>query len=530
MPLPSPARTEEYARKSVEYLLRLVGQAPEHRAARRLNRREPARVGTPGARVLIVSPRDWAAHVQYEAVIGHALRLRGADVSFLSCGGGLEICDRANTYESPPMPCRTCDRYTATALEAHGFERRTIRAGWELDDPGWPDLDLIPLAELGRTEIDGLPLGRISEIPIQWFLCSSDVGADPLAGVVSRAFLRSARRIATGIRAALDEVDPDTVLLLNGLFLFEGIAWAICKERNIDVVTYERAFRKETLVFHRGVPAGFYDFSTDWPGADRPLTPEESLELDQYLAARRRGGAFDQYWRPEERHVQRAGGRLAVLFTNLTWDTAVINRDSAFSGIREWIVAAVETLASRPTDQLVIRVHPSEVSLPGKSTRDSLAEFVRQRFPDLPPNVLLIEPDDPTSSYQLMAACDVGLVYTSTTGMELALTGKPVIVAGDTHYRAKGFTTDVSSPEAFKAALERALENPVSLDVDVERARRYAHFFFFRAPVPAPGVVEPLPGLARLTIEDVNDLAPGRNEAMDRICAGLLDGAGFVEV
>ena len=27
--------------------------------------------------------------------------------------------------------------------------------------------------------------------------------------------------------------------------------------------------------------------------------------------------------------------------------------------------------------------------------------------------------------------------------------------------------------------------------VDVDRARRYAHFFFFRAPIPAPGVVEP---------------------------------------
>jgi hypothetical protein len=196
MPLPSPERLEEYARKGVELLLRTVGQAPEERAARRL----AAGYGTAsasdsgdGPRVLIVSPRDWAAHVQYEAVIGHALRLRGAQVSFLTCGGGLEICDRANTYEAPPMPCRSCSRYTGDAIAAHGFDLRTIRAGWESDDPGWPELDLVSIPALRDVELDGLPLGHAVDIPLKWFLCAADIADDPLGGPTNRAFLRSAR-------------------------------------------------------------------------------------------------------------------------------------------------------------------------------------------------------------------------------------------------------------------------------------------------------------------------------------------------
>ncbi|MEZ5139560.1 MAG: hypothetical protein R2711_12580 [Acidimicrobiales bacterium] len=325
----------------------------------------------------------------------------------------------------------------------------------------------------------------------------------------------------------LDEVQPDLVLLLNGLFLFEGVAWALCQQRGIDVVTYERAFRKETLVFHRGVPAGFYDLSADWDAANRPLTAAEEAELDEYLGARRRGTAFDQYWRPEEREVDRGTGRLVSLYTNLTWDTAVIDRDVAFADIQAWISAAIRAFEARPEHRLVIRVHPSEVALPGKVTRDSLASYVHREFPTLPPNVTLVEPDDLTSSYPLMDASDVGLVYTSTTGLELALSGTPVIVAGETHYRGKGFTTDVSSPEEFEAALDRALADPASLPVDVETARRYAHVFFFRAPIPAPGVVEPLPGLARLTVASLDELAPGADPAVDRICAGLLDGTSF---
>ncbi len=515
----------DHARKAAELLLRTIGQAPEQRVGRRLAGQHGDRPSG-GPKVLILSPRDWAAHVQYEAVIAHALRLRGADVTFLTCGGGLEICDRSNTYESPPMPCTTCTRYTSVSIGAHGFPFRTIRSGWHGSDAAWPELDSMSVDDLAGVVDGGLELGRLVDIPLKWFLCTAELADDPLGPRSNRAFLRSARRIATGVAQVLDDEQPDLVLMLNGLFLFEGIAWALCRERGIDVVTYERAFRKETLVFHRGVPAGFYDFSAEWGAADRALTAAEDAELTSYLEARRQGTAFDQYWRFQDHDVERGEGRLVSLYTNLTWDTAVIDRDVAFPDIRDWIVAAIEVFAGRPRDQLVIRVHPSEVALPGKVTRDSLSSFVHDAFPDLPSNVRVIEPTDLTSSYPLMEASDLGLVYTSTTGLELALAGTPVVVAGDTHYRGKGFTIDVSSPDEFQAAVVAALDD-APVNVDVDRARRYAHFFFFRAPIAAPGVVEPIPGLARLTVDDLDRLRPGNDEALDRICAGLLDGASF---
>lgn len=479
--------------------------------------------------MLIVTPRDWAPLVQYEGVLAQALRLRGADVQFLTCGGDLEVCDRSNTYEAPPMPCGTCTRYVHGSIDAHGFPRSTIRDGWVGDDPiPWPELDVIGKADLAGVWADDLPLGDLAEIPVAWFLCSAELATDPLAPQTTRAFLRSARRIARGVAAALDRFQPEVVLLCNGLFLFESVAWALCRARGIDVVTYERAFRKETLFFHRGSPAGFYDTSEQWPEQDRPLSQDEDAELTTYLAQRRAGRAFDQYWEFRQEVLESHAGRTVTLFTNLTWDTAVLKRELAFPDIRAWIEAAVEAVADRPQDRLVLRVHPSEVSLPGKETRDSLAYFIRERWPLLPPNITLVGPEDLQSSYALMDASDVGLVYTSTTGLEMALTGRPVLVAGDTHYRGKGFTVDVGGPEDFKAQLAKALSDPGSLRPDVEKARRYAHFFFFRAPIRAPYVIEPLPGLARLTTDDLRDLAPGANPGLDRICTGILEGASFV--
>jgi hypothetical protein len=533
MPLPKPGRAQEYARKGVELLLRQLGVAPEQRQSRQLRDQAQAAIAFPdGRKVLILTPRDWAVHVQIEGMIAQALRLRGASVEFLTCGGGLEICDRANTYEAPPMPCATCTRYVEGSIDAHGFPHRSLRSSWEAADPlPWSELDLVPADRLAAVEDGDLDLGRIVDVPLKWFLCAASLDDEPLHGQTARAFLRSARRVATALERVFDEVRPDTVLLLNGLFLFEGIAWAICRRRGIDVVTYERAFREDTLIFSRDAPAGFYDLSAAWPLEDRVLTADEERELDDYVARRRRGGASDQFWSfAPAQGVDAGPGRLVVLFTNLTWDTAVIGRDVAFPDIRAWLDAVVAAFAARPQHRLVLRIHPSEVYLPGKQTRDSLEEYIRAHHPDLPPNIRLVPAAGSTSSYELIDACDFGIVYTSTTGMELALAGKPVIVGGDVHYRGKGFTVDVNDPGEFIAALDTGLADPAGLHLDVERARRYAHYFWFRAPIRSPFVTEPLAGLARLRTTDLGDLRPGASVDLDRICDLLLAGPVDAEV
>ena len=532
MPIPNRARLREYTVKGVHLAARRVGQAPEQHVARRLAQQAPK--PTPGGpRVLFLTAKDWSAHVQWEGIMAQALRLRGAEVSFLTCGGGLEICDRANTWEAPPMPCTSCARYVSDSVAAHGFAADSLRQGWEADDIGdWPELDEISLADLIDVRADGLDIGRLTRIPVSWFLMRESLSDDPLAPRTWRAFIRSARRVARGVRAALDRHTPDVVVLCNGLFLFEAVAWAVCRERGIDVVTYERGFIKETLVFRRNDAACLTPMDELWSRfADQPLTADETQTLDRYLDDRRHGRrTIDRYWTDaqfvEQQHAR--PGLLVALFPNLTWDSAVIGQSAAFESIQQWLATAIEFFAARAEHELVIRLHPAEVKLPGKQTREPLGAFLTERFPKLPTNVRVITPESDVSSYPLMDACDVGLVYTSTTGLELALSGKPVIVAGRTHYRGKGFTLDARSPAHFEKLLGDVIEDPSAFTPDIERVRRYAHLFFFKSAVVSPGVEEHVPGLARITIHNLDELAPGRNESLDRLCSSLLDGGDFL--
>ena len=529
-PLPSRARLAEYAVKGVHLGLRQVGRAPEQVRARRLASQAP--VGGAGRRVMILTPRDWAAHVQWEGMIAQALRLRGAHVEFVTCGGGLEICDRVNTWEGPPLPCRSCTRYVHDSIDAHGFPLTTLREGWEGgEDDGWPELDEIPAGLLRAVKDGDLPLGDLVDIPVKWFLMGSQLDEDPLGPLTNRRFLRSARRVARGVSAALDRTRPDVVVLLNGLFLFEAVTMALCRQRGIDVVTYERGHVKETLVFRRDQAACLLDLADVWPRwREVPLTAAEEAELDAYLDVRRVGGrTIDRYWKHATFHEpgRPSEGRLVSLFPNLTWDSAVIGQEVAFPSIQAWITAAVEAFAARRQHRLLIRIHPAEVKLPGKQSREPIASFIEQHFPVLPDNVVVVGADDPSSSYPIMAASDAGLVFTSTTGLELALQGKPVIVAGQTHYRHKGFTLDVADAASFEAALDRVLADPAAVRPDPTLARRYAYLFFFRDPIPSPGVEEHVLGLARITTRDLAELGPGQNPAVDRICDGILHGGDF---
>jgi hypothetical protein len=378
---------------------------------------------------------------------------------------------------------------------------------------------------------DGLPLGQLVDIPVKWFLMGESVQSDPLGANTYRAFLRSARRIAEAATAAIDLHQPDQVLLLNGLFLFESIVAELCRQRGLSFVTYERALMLDTFVFARDEIAGFYRVDDAWEHLSGvPLTSEERSQVTSHFAARRTGsGVSDNYWstvRAADAFSDRYSSR-AVLFTNLVWDSAVIGQDLAFPSIVDWIVAAVEHFATSPDNELVIRVHPAEVKLSGRESRELMADALRRRIPSLPPNVVVIPPDDPISSYELMEQADFGLVYSSTTGLEMALLGKPVLVAAQTHYRGKGFTIDVTDRVGFGEAIDAQCSPKTRFTPDVALAERYAHLLLFKAAYSGLGVTEHIRGLCRVRPADVIAARNDPDSDLSRLTRSILSRSAF---
>lgn len=526
-------RANFHGRRGWDFLSRFPGQAPDQRQARKLAAQAESLPEPTGKNVLFVTPRDWFSHLHWEGMMAQALRIRGANVSFLTCGGSLGICDRATTYEAPPMPCNSCRRNVLNTITAHGFPISLMSPTFETVEGDWPELDDMDLDQLNAVIDSGLPLGKLVEIPVKWFLLNTTLEDDALGVGTYREFLRSARKVVAGVRQRFSEDRPDVLVMLNGLFFFESLAWAVAKEMGIETVIYERGYIHGTLQFARERPAGFGFVDEAWEDwKDTPISDDERTTLRQYLKDRELGlRASEQYWdNVEFKALERTNDRkVMTLFANITWDSAVINRDVAFTSIHDWIFNTIDYFAAHPEHDLVIRLHPAEIKLRDKPTREPIGDAIAGAYPELPPNVRVIPPDDPISSYPLMTDSDAVTVLTSTVGLEAALRGVPVLVTGKTAYRGKGFTHDATDPEQYWNLIDEVLADPEAARPDLDWVERYGYLFFFRTPFQSPGVTEPVPGIARIDT-DLSRLEPGVQPDLDRICAGILDGGDLFAV
>ena len=118
----------------------------------------------------------------------------------------------------------------------------------------------------------------------------------------------------------------------------------------------------------------------------------------------------------------------------------------------------------------------------------SMSEVVKGSLaPHVPENIHMIGPLEKINTYDLMDIADLGLVYTTTTGLEMAMNGIPVIVCGQTHYRKRGFTIDPMNWDDYYALIDKSLKSKKSLTkVQIETAWEYAYRFFFEYPLVFP--------------------------------------------
>jgi len=194
----------------------------------------------------------------------------------------------------------------------------------------------------------------------------------------------------------------------------------------------------------------------------------------------------------------------------------------------EWLVQTCEYFGTRPDLQLLIRVHPAEISGFPPSRQPILREL-RKRLPTLPANIFVVPPESRVSSYTLMQLCGAAIIYGTKMGVELTSVGLPVIVAGEAWIRNKGLTFDAGTPAEYFRILDRLPFATRLSETQTRRARRYAYHFFFNRMIPL-AFVQPKAGypIYRLKLERLQQLLPGESEGLDTICDGIIGNTPFV--
>lgn len=337
-------------------------------------------------------------------------------------------------------------------------------------------------------------LRQLSERDVQYTLQIEDVNPE------SELYRLRLERNTLAARAALQWLQvhqPDVVLTPNGSILEMGAVYHAARWLGIPVVTYEFGEQRGRIWLARNAEVMRQETDALWQARrDQPLSSSQREQIRELYTSRQRADLWQNFARRWQGQPSQGGERARVelgldsrpcvlLAANVIGDSLTLGRQVFSASMTEWLQRTVIYFAGRPDVQLVVRIHPGERYTKGPS----VADVLRQALPELPAHIRLVAAGDPINTYDLIEIADLGLVYTTTVGMEMAMSGVPVIVAGQTHYRGKGFTLDPNSWQAYWELLDRSLvsqaEGRLSQE-QVEQAWNYAYRFFFEFPQPFP--------------------------------------------
>lgn len=504
-----------------------------------------------GPRVLIATSVGLHFGVSaIETLLAVALTLRGAAVSVLLCDAALPACmvcqstwypDRSEFIRRGPADlfCNSC---FSPAAAVYGYLGLPVIRYGDLISPADREaarrLAADPAAAHGC--IRGVPIWEHALAGALRFVARGDLEGEPRGDAIIGRFVEASALTAAAVSNLLDRETFTAAVFHHGIYVPQGPIGETLRRRGVPVVNWNPAYRSRTFIFSHGEtyhrelisePVDAWE-TMDW-------TPEHEASIMEYLESRAEGRrdwiSFHRHSLADPAAIARATGcdftrRPTIgLLTNVVWDAQLHYPANAFPSMQDWVFRTVEWFRGRPDMQLLIRVHPAELT-GNLVSRQQVVPELQRRFPVMPENVTVIPPDSPVSTYAAMEQCNAVLIYGTKAGLELACRGVPVIVAGEAWIRSKGISIDVASADDYVRTLARL---PLARRMDeatVARARRYAFHFFFRRMIPL-GVVEPVPVFPpyRLTFAGGLDrLRPGRDAGLDIVCDGILAGRPFV--
>jgi capsule polysaccharide export protein KpsC/LpsZ len=213
------------------------------------------------------------------------------------------------------------------------------------------------------------------------------------------------------------------------------------------------------------------------------------------------------------------------IMLHVNWDCVSDYSPMAHASFDDWLLDTMREILNIPDVFWLIKVHPAEA---WDNPASGVQRLIERRFPLLPPHVRVIPAGEEIRPLACLPLVDGGVTVYGTLGLELAVLGKPVILAGEAHYGDKGFTYDGLTPDAYRQLLREAGSlKPLSEEQRL-LARRYAYCYFVQRQIPLPVVRDPNSAWWGFQHDKRHLLLAGRDPFVDLICKRILDGEDFI--
>lgn len=408
----------------------------------------------------------------------------------LICDSAVDICSkdgRLKSRKTNPMFCRECwkgyrDIAKETGIPTSYFSE-FLKDSQEILITEQSKIDNLTSVESCESyEFENVPIGYYCRKSVlRYFLMGSFSGNSDEV-VKYKEFLISALRYNIMINNFLIR-NPDVryMVLHNGTLAFESIARHHASSKGIPYMTYETFLGTNGLIYKKNDEVMKLDWSNKYEKfKENFVFDKQAYDNAESFFGGLKSGALLYSVLNREHSAKKMKGveRYVCLFTNMNFDTAVLDRNTIFENMEEWLYRVIDFWKASRTDlTLVIRIHPAEYKLVTASKEfmgDKIGTLVQEV-----PNIILIDSNEKVNSYELLKGMEYGLVYASTIGLEAAYHGKITIVAGKPYFRNKSFLITPSSRDEYFDVLRQANRGELKFDIDHQELIRTVNFTYF---------------------------------------------------
>lgn len=415
------------------------------------------------SKMLLISFNQWDFALAAMADVALTGREVGSQVTCGFWAGEVPLRDAGWTTDH--RLARACGSSTVDMKVERALRKCGMPATDVVKPPirNWRPVEDIAICEpLNRSEIRALtyrgsPMGRAilqvhpdSQTPVtddhRWPVNWLNMAARSYAWAFDQAL------------ALIDARGITAVAVFNGRFLHDRAVMEAARLRGLPILSYdlggkETGFDLTTDSTHDWVALQhrMLDLFESWPSDERESLGSQWF-LDRIAHADPQNALFVES-QTSGSDIDRTGiERLIVFFSSSGDEIAELELDwgAFFGGQGNALRLVAEEVRSLPGAALLVRTHPHKRFKPKEDVDEWLAD-VAAAAPDIH-----LDQFSPVDSYALMRQADVVVTYGSTTGVEAAFAGKPVIVMGPSAYDVLGCATPVSTHEQLAVALRTA--------------------------------------------------------------------------
>lgn len=494
---------------------------------------------------LLWAPGGMPLMLDVEVSIAAALKLRGNKVHIVICDGTYTACVRRDVLDPLPTErwaeiCGSCTKSCVQVLKKMGVEYSYVGDHVSQEELAVlkETADIVSWDSITELEHKGVNVGRNIQSGVLRYLKGHDFPNDTQ---IVKAYAFSGLVTAVASQNAYAKLNPSRVFMSHACYVDWGPALHKALAIGLPVVGWMGSYLPARFYFRPikdGLRIDMHNISQDgWDvRAKNVLSATENAKLDEYLEDRyTKDVSFDmkkfkKYSGTEmelrKRYNLASDKPIWGMTTHINWDTVSDYSPMLYKTFNEWVIESIKVMWDLKDVQWIIKVHPAESWENNPET--GVEGLIKKTYPSLPSHIRVFSAEEDISPLDFFHLVDGGITIYGTSGLEIALCGKPVILAGEAHYGAKGFTYDSNSIDEYKNHLKRANSIGRLSEIQKAWARQYAYLYFIQRQIPLNVVKDPHSKWWRFQFNKRQLLVQGRDPAIDFICDKLTSKQEFI--